>query len=78
MIASYLQGTVISVFILNVLRGVILSLVGKFFIFSCFIDKETETCKVAQDHYILGIRLIKVGYRAVALTIITFKVDSLL
>lgn len=55
MIASYLQGTVISDFILNVLRGVILSLVGKIFIFSCFIDKETETCKVAQDHYILGI-----------------------
>ena len=48
MIASYLQGTVISDFILNVLRGVILSLVGKIFIFSCFIDKETETCKVAR------------------------------
>ena len=55
MIASYVQGTVISVFTLNVLTGVILSLVGKIFIFSDFIDEETETCKVAQYHYILGV-----------------------
>ena len=45
----------ISVFILNVLTGVIFSFVGKIFIFSCFIDEETEICKVTQDHYILGV-----------------------